>query len=488
MNTNHNTNHSLHRYILPSLTKWSGRGRGVGLLLLLTCFLFTSCGLYTSYERPSDIQTDGLYGTAQQGNTEQGLGAKAWREFFTDPVLQQLIERGLCQNLSMRQLDLQIQETQEYLKCSKLAYIPSLAFAPQGQLSSMDWNKPLKFYTVPLSASWQIGSLGTLRNAKKSAEVTVEQTRVARQAVQQALVANIANIYYSLCMLDAQLAVSEQTAQNWRESVDLTRKLMEAGRSNKAAVAQSEANCLSVEANLLDLREAIIEAENALCTLIGEAPHHIERSSLSSFQAPAAIETGVPMALLQNRPDVRQAELNLASKFYAVNSAKAAFYPALTISGTLGFTNNGSSVELNPGKWIWNALGQLAQPIFQNGRLRAQKRVAEMQQEEAKMAFEHALISAGNEVNTALVKLQTADAKKSYIDQQVVALGDAVDATTALYRDNVSRSVNYLNVLTAQTGLLSAQLGQLSNQYAIISATIELYQALGGGSMMNIEH
>lgn len=452
-------------------------------ILAIAATSLTSCGVMRNYERPTDIRTDGLYGSAQVGNSEQGLGAKAWREFFTDPQLQALIERGLSQNLSMRQLDLQIQEAQEYLKCSKLAYIPSLAIAPQGQLSSFDWSKPLKFYTVPLSASWQIGSFGQLRNAKKTAEVGVEQTRVAQQAVQQALVANIANIYYSLCMLDAQLAISEQTAKNWRESVELTRKLMAAGRSNKAAVAQSEANCYSVEANLLDLREGIIEAENALCTILGEAPHHIERSSLSSFQAPTAIETGIPLALLQNRPDVRQAELQLASKFYAVNSAKASFYPALTLSGTLGFTNNGSSIELNPGKWLWNALGQLAQPIFQNGRLRAQKRVAEMQQEEAKMAFQQSLVAAGNEVNTALVKLQTAQGKRQFIDGQIRALNDAVQATEALYKDNVSRQVNYLNVLTAQTGLLSAQLGQLANQYAVISATIELYQALGGGSL-----
>jgi NodT family efflux transporter outer membrane factor (OMF) lipoprotein len=454
-------------------------------LITIAAVSLTSCGVYKNYERPADVKTDGLYGSAQVGTTEQGLGAKAWREFFTDPKLQVLIERGLAQNLSMRQLDLQIQEAQEYLKCSKLAYIPSLAIAPQGQISSFDWSKPLKFYTVPLSASWQIGSFGQLRNAKKKAEVGVEQVAAARQAVQQALVANIANIYYSLCMLDAQLAISELTAKNWRESVETTRKLMAAGRSNKAAVAQSEANCFNVEANLLDLREGIIEAENALCTILGETPHHIDRATLNEFQAPAAVETGLPIALLQNRPDVRQAELALASKFYDVNAAQASFYPALTLSGTLGFTNNGSSVELSPGKWLWNVLGQLTQPIFQNGRLRAQKRVAVMQQEEAAMAFQQTLIAAGNEVNTALVKLQTALDKRSFIDGQINSLTDAVSATEALYRDNVSRQVNYLNVLTAQTGLLSAQLGQLSNQYAIISATIDLYQALGGGSLSN---
>ena len=451
--------------------------------IITTMMIVASCGVYRSYDRPSDIQTTGLYGNAQTGQDSLGLGAKAWREFFTDPTLQNLIERALAQNVSLRQVDLQIQEAQEYLKVSKLAYIPSLAIAPQGQLSSMDWNKPLKFYTLPVTASWQIGSLGSLRNAKKSAQVAVEQTKTVREAVQQNLVANVANLYYTLCMLDAQLAISEQTAANWRQSVEMTKKLMQAGRSNKAAVSQTEANCLNVEASVYDLREAIVQAENALCTILGEAPHHIQRATLDTVQAPAVVETGVPMALLQNRPDVKQAELQLASAFYSVNSANANFYPALTISGTLGYTNNGSTIELDPAKWIWNAIGSLVQPIFQNGRLIAQKRVAVMKQEEAKMGFQQSLIAAGNEVNTALASLQTAEAKKALIAQQVTALEGAVQATEALYKDNVSRQVNYLNVLTAQSGLLSAQLGQVSNQFATIQATINLYQALGGGSL-----
>lgn len=452
-------------------------------IIIFASISLTSCGLYKNYERPDDIRTDGLYGAAQVGTDSLGLGAKAWREFFTDPTLQALIEKGLSQNASLKQVDLQIQEAQDYLMVSKLAYIPSLAVAPQGQLSSRDWKSPLKFYTLPVSASWQIGSLGSLRNAKKSAQVMLEQSKVARQAVQQSLVANIANLYYTLCMLDAQLATSEVTAKNWRESVEMTKKLMAAGRSNKAAVAQTEANCLNIEANVLDLHEAIQQAENALCTMLGEAPHHIERGSLEAFQAPAVIETGVPMAMLQNRPDVKQAELKLASAFYSLNSAKASFYPSLSISGTLGYTNNGSTIELDPAIWIWNALASLTQPIFQNGRLVAQKRVAEKEQEIAKIAFQQSLIAAGNEVNTAMTALQTAEAKKALITQQISALEDAVQATEALYKDNVSRQVNYLNVLTAQTGLLSAQLGQISNQFATIQATINLYQALGGGSL-----
>ena len=423
------------------------------LLLTIALTSLSSCGIYKSYERPVDLQTDGLYGAVQTGNAPQGTGAMHWREFFTDPTLQALIQKALAQNTSMKQTDLQILEAQEYLKCSKLAYIPSLVFSPQGQLSSFDWAAPNKTYSLPITASWQLGSFGQLRNSKKSAEVTVEQTKVVRMAVQQSLVANVANLYYTLCMLDAELAITEQTAENWKQSVELTKNLMQAGRSNKAA-----------------------------CTILGEAPHHIERTSLNAFQAPS-VQTGLPLALLQNRPDVRQAELKLANSFYNVNLAKAAFYPSLTISGTLGFTNSGGGIIVNPGKFIWNALGQLTQPLFANGALRAKKKVAEMQMEEAKMAFQQSLIAAGNEVNTALATLQKTTGKQDLISAQITALSDALQATEALYRDNVSRSVNYLNVLTAQTGLLSAQLGQISNQFATVQATINLYQALGGGSI-----
>lgn len=452
------------------------------LLLTIALTSLSSCGIYKSYERPVDLQTDGLYGAVQTGNDPQGTGAMHWREFFTDPTLQALIQKALAQNTSMKQTDLQILEAQEYLKCSKLAYIPSLVFSPQGQLSSFDWAAPNKTYSLPITASWQLGSFGQLRNSKKSAEVTVEQTKVVRMAVQQSLVANVANLYYTLCMLDAELAITEQTAENWKQSVELTKNLMQAGRSNKAAVSQSEANYLNVAASVYDLKEAITQAENAICTILGEAPHHIERTSLDAFQAPS-VQTGLPLALLQNRPDVRQAELKLASSFYNVNLAKAAFYPSLTISGTLGFTNSGGGIIVNPGKFIWNALGQLTQPLFANGALRAKKKVAEMQMEEAKMAFQQSLIAAGNEVNTALATLQKTTGKQDLISAQIIALSDALQATEALYRDNVSRSVNYLNVLTAQTGLLSAQLGQISNQFATVQATINLYQALGGGSI-----
>ncbi len=450
-------------------------------ILLFACLMLTSCGLYKSYERPSDINVDGLYGQAEQSADEQGLGATSWRAFFTDLTLQALIERGLAQNASMQQIDLQIREAQEYLTVSKLAYIPSLVFTPQGQLSSWDWAAPSKTYTFPVTASWQIGSLGALRNAKKQADVSVEQARVGRLAVQQALVSNIANLYYTLCMLDEELAISEQTAANWRESVERTRQLMAAGRSNKAALAQTEANCYTVEASVLDLRESITEVENSLCTILGEAPHHIDRQSLATFQMPAQVSTGVPMSLLANRPDVRQAELKLASAFYGVNIATSAFYPSLNISGTLGFTNSAGTMVVNPGKWIWNAVAGLTQPIFQNGRIRAQKRVAVMQQEEAKIGFQQQLIAAGNEVNTAMVKLQTLQAKTSLYDGQIAALHDAVEATEALYTNNVTHSVNYLNVLTAQTGLLQAQLGQISNRLQTVQAAIELYQVLGGG-------
>ena len=453
------------------------------IIIALSTLVLSSCGMYTKYQRPTDISVEGLYGSAQSGDSV-GVGAKAWREFFTDPTLQALIDSALHKNSSLRQVDNQILESQAYLKVSKLAYIPALQFTPSGTLSAWDWNSPSKIYSLPVSASWQIGSLGYLRNNKWKAEVGLQQVQEARQAVQQSLVANIANLYYTLCMLDAELAVSEETVVKWRKLLQHTKDLMNAGRSNKAAVAQYEANCYSVESSVLDLKQAITEAENALCTILGEAPHHIERQSLATFVAPAQMETGIPMLLLSNRPDVKQSELALASAYYDVHIARSSFYPSLNITGTLGFTNSAGSVIINPGKFIWNAVASLAQPIFQNGRLRAQYKVAKLEEENKRLDFCQTLIAAGNEVNTAVTKLQTVQGKKQFIVGQVQSLQDAVTATEALFLN--STSVNYLNVLTAQTSLLSAQLGQISNDYAEIQATIQLYQALGGGSLAEV--
>lgn len=453
--------------------------------------LLTGCGLYKNYERPADISTQGIYGDNQTGDS-LGLGDLSWRQVFTDPKLQHLIETTLAQNANMRQADLRIQEAQNNLRAAKLAFLPSVALSPQGTISGM-WdpsnraeykgimgNGATKTYAIPVAAQWQADCFGQLRNAKKGSEVAVENMQTVRQAVQTSLIANVASMYYTLCMLDEQLSVARTTSETWKKNLEVTQLLMQAGQSNKAAVASTEANYWAILANLVDIEASIENVEEVLCNLMGETPHPISRSSMDSFQVPELCVTGVPVSILSRRPDVRQAELALASAFYATNQARAAFYPALNISANGQYTNSLGSMVVNPGGIIAALIGSLTQPLFAQGKLRAAHRNAQAEMEVAKIGFQQKVLDAGLEVCRAMDAINDAREKEELIANQVRSLSDAVEATEALMKH--SNQVNYLNVLTAQSSLLNAQLSEISNKFDVISNTIDLYQALGGGA------
>lgn len=446
---------------------------------LATTALLSSCGIYSSYERPADIKTDGLYGaTVTESADSAGLAALPWRSLFTDPTLQSLIEKGLQNNTDMRTAALGIEEAEASLKAAKLSFFPSFALAPQGGFNSVDWAKANKTYTIPLSASWQVDIFGSLRNAKKRAQVQLESSKAYKQAVQTQLIATIANYYYTLAMLDEQLNVSKATADIWQENIKTYKALMNVGQTTSAAVAQAEGNYYNVCAQIVDLEQQITEVENSFSTLLGETVSSIQRQSINDWQAPQSITVGIPSYALANRPDVKNAELALASAFYTTNAARSAFYPALNLTGTLGWTNDLGTI-VNPGKWIWQAVGSLTQPIFQNGKLRANLKISKAQQEEAKLAFQQTLLNAGAEVNTAMAKIQNNTEKEELNDKQIASMEQAVKSTQLLMQNS---STNYLEVLTAQQSLLSAQLSKISTQFAKIQGTIELYQALGGGA------
>lgn len=446
---------------------------------LATTALLSSCGIYSSYERPADIKTDDLYGaTITESADSAGLAALPWRSLFTDPTLQSLIEKGLQNNTDMRTAALGIEEAEASLKAAKLSFFPSFALAPQGGFNSVDWAKASKTYTIPLSASWQVDIFGSLRNAKKRAQVQLESSKAYKQAVQTQLIATIANYYYTLAMLDEQLNVSKATADIWQENIKTYKALMNVGQTTSAAVAQAEGNYYNVCAQIVDLEQQITEVENSFSTLLGETVSSIQRQSINDWKAPQSITVGIPSYALANRPDVKNAELALASAFYSTNAARSAFYPALNLTGTLGWTND-LGVIVNPGKWIWQAVGSLTQPIFQNGKLRANLKISKAQQEEAKLAFQQTLLNAGAEVNTAMAKIQNNTEKEKLNDKQIASMEQAVKSTQLLMQNS---STNYLEVLTAQQSLLSAQLSKISTQFAKIQGTIELYQALGGGA------
>lgn len=450
--------------------------------IVLAVTLLSSCQLYKNYERPADIITDGIYGDMQTAG-DNSLGDLRWRDIFTDPKLQTLIERGL-QNSDMKNADLRIQEADYALKCAKLAYIPSFYFKPNGTVSQTwdPWNRndymASKTYSLPVSMSWQVGSIGSLRNNKKKAEVSREQLRNAKQAIQAQLVASIASMYYNLCMLDEQRLLTKQTEENWGKYLKMQQQLMNAGQSNMAAVASIEATYYSIQTSVVSIDNNIYAFENALATLLGETQFHIDRNSLASFQAPAICSTGLPITILDRRPDVRDAEYKLATAFYDKNIALSSFFPQLNLSATGQFTNLAGGV-VNPGVFIGQAIGTLTQPLFENGRIRAQYKISEAELKIASNNFQQAVIKAGNEVNLAMDDIYVARLMQDLIDKQVEALSKALDATQKLYQNT---GTNYLNVITAQNSLLSAQMSQISNRMDAITATINLYQALGGGA------
>ena len=431
------------------------------ITLAVAALLLSSCGIYTKYERP-EVKTDGLYGQDVEVEDTTSIASLSWRELFTDPQLQSLLEHALQGNTDLQSAEWRIKEAEATLSSARLAYLPSFMLTPQGGVSSFDKSKGSWTYSGIASASWEIDIFGKLTNAKRRAKALYLQSLEYEQAVTTSLIANVANMYYTLLMLDAQYNVSAETAAKWRESVKTMRAMKAAGMTDEAGVAQTEANCYMVEASLLDLKQQIREVENSLSILLGDVPDAIERGKLQGQSFPEELTVGVPLQLLSRRPDVKSAELSLAQAFYS----------------TAGWTNSAGSMIINPGKLLLSAVGSLTQPLFNKGLNMAQLKIAKAQQEEAKLSFQQALLNAGSEVNNALTQVQVARGKTELRDGQITSLETAVRSTQLLMKHGNS---TYLEVLTAQQSLLSAQLTQIADRFDEIQGIINLYKALGGG-------
>ncbi|WP_455628799.1 efflux transporter outer membrane subunit [Parabacteroides chinchillae] len=447
------------------------------ILLTAAIALLSSCGIYTKY-KPVTTTPDNLYGEEVITDDTTNFGNMNWKELFTDPQLQTLIEQGLQNNTDLLSAQLRIEEAEAALMSAKLAFLPSFALAPQGTLSSFDGSKTTKTYTLPVTASWELDIFGRMRNAKQQAKALYAQSKDYQQAVRTQLIAGIANVYYTLLMLDEQLIISEQTEESWKETVASTRALMEAGLANEASTSQMEAAYYSVQTSILDLKEQINQVENSLALLLAETPRRYERGKLAGQQFPEDVAVGVPMQMLSNRPDVRSAERSMEQAFYATNQARSAFYPSIVLNGSAGWTNSAGSMIVNPGKFLASAVGSLTQPLFNRGQIMAQYRIAKAQQEEANQMFLQTLLNAGSEVNDALVACQTSKAKMDLFEKQVLSLQKALESTSLLMEHGTT---TYLEVLTARQSLLNAQLSQTANHFTKIQSIINLYHALGGG-------
>ena len=453
--------------------------------------MLTGCSLYNKYEKTVEESAD-VFGNDQGIKAAMGetsIAEMSWREFFTDPLLQQLIEQALANNTDMATARINVEKSEIALKARKLAYLPSLYFSPQGALSSFDGAKATKSYTLPLDVSWDIDVFGSNTNKKRAAKAVLLQSQMAEESTRSNLISAIAQQYFYLQLLDRELDILLETDSLWKVSLDTQQALYENGKTFSTAVNQQESSWLSVKLQIVSTRRSIRSVENDICSLLCITPQHIERSHWSADEdyhsasegqrlfEERYMKIGVPAMMLERRPDIRLANYYMEEAFYNVQAARAAFYPSITLTGEAGWTNNSGLV--NPSKLLLQLVGSLSQPIFARGEINANYKTAQLTEENMKKKYVQTVIDAGNQVNEAIADCQAAREMHDYYHRQVEVLHEAYLGTHELM-DNGKAA--YLEVLTAQESLLSAQLNEATNMYNGAQAIISLYIALGGGT------
>lgn len=445
--------------------------------------LLSSCGIYNKYERP-DVNTTGIVRDVVSAtdtlavSDTTSFGNLPWKSVFTDPQLQALIDTALVHNTDLLNAALNVKQVEAQLMAAKLAFVPSFSFSPQGTISSWDGNKATKTYSLPINASWSIDLFGNLLNQKRSAQMTLLATKDYQLVVKTNLISNVANSYYTLLMLDKQLEIVDNMTSLTKDTWDMMKLQKELGTTKETSVQSAEANYYSVLAQAVDLKRQIRETENSLSLLLGQSAQAISRGKIENQSLPSDFSTGVSLQLLNNRPDVHYAEMNLAQCFYDVQTARSKFYPSITISGSGAYTNSSGSAIVNPGKILLSAVGSLVQPIFQNGQLIAALKVAKAEQEQAYNTWQNSILSAGSEVSNALVLYNSSDEKSKLEAKQIESLAKNVDYTRDLFKMGSS---TYLEVITAQQSLLNVELSKVQDDFYKMQAVVSLYYALGGG-------
>ena len=462
------------------------------ILIFVAGLMLSGCGLYNKYEKTVQ-EPEGVFGATQDITDAAGgdtsLAQMSWREFFTDPLLQQLIEQALANNTDLNSARINVEKSQISLRTRKLAFLPSLYFAPQGALSSFDGAKATKTYSLPLDVSWDVDVFGSLTNKKRAAKAALFQAQMTEESTRSNLISTLAQEYFYLQLLDRELDILLSTDSLWKASLDTQQALYENGQAYSTAVNQQESSWLDVKAQIVDIRRSIRSTENEICTLLCITPQHIKRSkwySEAEYHTESSgkrmfdnefLKLGVPALMLEHRPDIRLANYYLEEAFYNTQAARAAFFPSITLTGEAGWTNNGGLV--NPGKLLLQLVGSLTQPIFARGQINANYKIAQLTEENLKKKYVQTVVDAGNQVNEAMADCMAARDKHEYYHRQVEVLHEAYNGTHELM-DNGKAA--YLEVLTAQESLLSAQLNEASNMYNGAQAIISLYIALGGGT------
>lgn len=449
------------------------------LFTMALAIVTSSCNLYKKYQLPNEGIMGEYAEAAKEPVDSTALGNLAWEEIFTDPILQDYIRQALENNLDLQNAKLNVDMAHAQLLGAKLSYLPSLAFAPNGSGSSLGGSNLSWGYQLPLSLSWEVDIFGRLTNNKRKAKAQLLQSEAYQQAVRSQIIGGVANTYYALVSLNKQLSIYRETAEAWRQSVQVMKDMKEAGRFTEVSVVQSTANYYSVLSAIPNIEMSIHELNNTFSLLLNAPRKTWEVNSESMISLPATVQDGgIPMSYLAQRPDVKATEQAFAMAHYATNMARSNFYPSINLSATGGYGTLVGSAIIDPAKWLANLAGQLTLPLFARGQNIANLKASKAAQQQSLNNFQVTLINAGNEVSNALVTIT----KTSEAGVNIVKQKENLEKAVEFNKDLLTLgTTTYLEVLSAQQQLLQAQIQVENNKLSINQAAINLYQALGGG-------
>lgn len=448
-------------------------------ILFLLILIAASCKVLQPERIPDLTPGENLYRDNGTGDTSS-IAEIPWRELFTDPYLQNLIDSAVKYNPDIQVAIARVNSAEAVFRQSRAAFFPSFdaGFSAAFQSQNVNVGVP-ELYQLYGSSSWEADIWGRLRSTKRANKAAFLASEASMRAVMTQLVSSVAMNYYALLALDAQLDITQQTVEKRISNVETMKALKQSDVVTGADLVLSEANRYSAEVTIPDLKQSIYQLENSLRLLTGQEPGPVVRGKLSDQDLAPDLKTGVPALLLANRPDVQEAEYTLRSSFYMIKTARASFYPSLSITGRAGISQTDISKLFSSPLFLWNIAGGLLQPIFNNGLNLQRLRVSRSVFDENLALYRKTLLGAGEEVANAMHAYETANEKISIRAQQIDYLQKSVDYTMELLK--YTSNTSYIDVLTSEVNLLSAQLASVNDRLQQLQAIVTLYHSLGGG-------
>jgi outer membrane protein, multidrug efflux system len=456
------------------------------LLCAIIVFLF-GCTVGPNYKRPMvnpPATYRGLTNAEAASTSSASLGDQKWWEVFEDQQLQQLIRTALQQNYDVRIAATHVLEAQAQLGITRANQYPTVYVNASGNSLRNPATGPIPSYEfnygrVTATGSWTPDFWGMYRRATEAARADLLASDWARQEVNATLVANVATAYFQLRELDLELDISKRALASRKESLELTQTLEEHGINSILDVRQAEQLVYTAGTQIADLERRIEQQENLLSILMGNNPAAVPRG-MDLTQQPHAPEVpaGLPSALLERRPDIRQAEQLMIAANAQIGVARAAYFPQITLTATPGFQSASLTNLFSGPSGLWAFTGAISQPIFTAGKLRSGVRLAEAQQQEALLIYQQTIQGAFRSVSDSLVAYRK---DQEFRAQQELLAHSAQDAAQLSDKRYSAGTTNYLEVLTNETNYFSAELGLAQARLNELLALVQIYQALGGG-------